>query len=183
MQPRKSGERSLMVTMESLISQVQMVHSKGTVAGILSHPPHLWSSSPWNPPFSNELIWHPSKKTRGWHFSPISREPLTWADYSSVLSLGGKKKGNTTHSSAKSHQQTTEGSSNEKQDNMWVCFLSLQLCYARVPGLSMHDLETAEDIWHWTVCFSPNWTICDPKIVTLYLQPKPTAHTSAVTPW
>lgn len=92
MQPRKSGERSLMVTMESLISQVQMVHSKGTVAGILSHPPISGHLHHGIPPFQMSWSDTPVKKQEA-GISPLYQGNLSPGQTTALCSLwGGKRK-------------------------------------------------------------------------------------------
>lgn len=53
---------------------------------------HLWSSSPWNPPFSNELVWHPVKKQEA-GISPLQKENLSLGQTEAQCSLWKEKEG------------------------------------------------------------------------------------------
>lgn len=120
-----------MVTTEPFIFQVHMVHSKGTVAGILSshtygHPHHGTHPSQMN------LSDTPVKKHKRLAFIPSRKGTSRLGRQRLSVFFERKKKRNIAPTSAMSHQQTTVGPSNEKQDSIWG-----QLCYARAPGLSV----------------------------------------------
>ena len=89
MQPRKSGERSLVVTFEPLVFQVQLVHCKGTVAGILSSDiyGHLHHRIP-----PSQMSWSdtPVKKQQA-DISPLKQGNLTLGQTTAQFSLWGEK--------------------------------------------------------------------------------------------
>lgn len=64
MQPRKFGERSIMVIIEPLIFQTHVVHSKITKRGKDSVSRHLPPSSLWNRPLFNKPVVYPRKKNK-----------------------------------------------------------------------------------------------------------------------
>lgn len=119
-------------------------------------------------------------KNKSLAFLPqVKRTSLPGRPRLSALSEGTEI-GNIPPTTGMSPQGTTVGPSSEKQDSIWVCSLSLQLCYTRAPGLPRtQELKKT----HWAELYAIAHT--GPQVThrNVDFTCSTQAHSSTAAPW